>query len=206
MRLMGCPIEMPIRAVIFDMDGTITRPYLNFRLIRDTLGVPDDVSITDFLESLQGEDRVTGIAKLHAWEEEAAQAAEMNEGVPEVFRFMEERGILRGLLTRNTVQSVETTLTRLGLTFDAVLTRDEPPMKPHPDSARKLAQKLRVPHDEILVVGDYLYDVDVGRAIGARTVLLTNGDEPAFDSLEDYRIAGLEELIAIIEDLNKEDN
>lgn len=194
--------QMSIRAVLFDMDGTITRPYLNFRLIRETLGVPEGASIMDHIESLRGHAREEARDSLHRWEAEAAEAAELNDGVLEVFRFLADRGILRGLLTRNSLKSVETTLARLGLSFDAVVTREEPPLKPHPDSVFRLAGKLSVSAAECLVVGDYLYDVDVGRAAGARTVLLTNRIEPQFESEEDYRIDHLEELIGIIKTLN----
>lgn len=191
----------PVDAVIFDMDGTVTRPILDFKKIRAQLGVPDRESIVDYLDALTGDERTRKTAMLRQWEDEAALAAQLNDGMAEVLDYLDRQGLPRGILTRNSGQSVRTTLGILGVEFDAILCRDEPPIKPHPDSARRLAGRLGVLPEHTLVVGDYLYDIEVGRAIGARTVLITNGQSPDFEAHEDFRIERMTELIPILESL-----
>jgi len=52
---------------------------------------------------------------------------------------------------------------------------------------------------EVLVVGDYIYDVEAGRRAGARTVLLTNrGPGYALDQPPDFTIEELEELASLL--------
>lgn len=192
----------PIRAVIFDMDGTVARPIFDFKKMRRDLGCPDGVSIVEYIEALETGERAKAVAYVEAIEAENAEKAERNHGVEELFHFLEASGIRRGLLTRNTEEAMQVTLAKLDVRFDATLTRDEPPIKPHPDSARKLAERLGAPPEEILVVGDYLYDVQVGEAIGARTALITNHNVPEFEAHPDFTINRLDELIDIIRDIN----
>lgn len=192
----------PVRAVIFDMDGTVARPIFDFKKMREDLGCPDGVSIVDYIEALNDDEKARAIAYVEAIEAENAEKAERNHGVEELFDFLEKSRIRRGLLTRNTEEAMQVTLQKLDIHFDATLTRDEPPIKPHPDSARKLAERLEIPPAEVMVVGDYLYDVQVGQAIGARTALITNHTEPEFEAGEDYRINRLDELIDIIRNIN----
>jgi len=43
---------MPIKAVIFDLDGTITQPYFDFDAIREEIGLPRDSGpILEIIES-----------------------------------------------------------------------------------------------------------------------------------------------------------
>ena len=66
--------------------------------------------------------------------------------------------------------------------FDAVITRDDLPDVPHkpaPGPLLHLAAAWGVRPQELVMVGDFIHDVQCGNAAGARTILLrnsTNGD------------------------------
>jgi phosphoglycolate phosphatase-like HAD superfamily hydrolase len=49
---------------------------------------------------------------------------------------------------------------------------------PHPGGLLKLAAAWNVPASEMVMVGDYRFDLDCGRAAGARTVLVNLPDNP----------------------------
>ena len=67
-------------------------------------------------------------------------------------------------------------LARCRLTaFDPVMSRDDGPYKPQPDGLLHICTVWDLRPAEVLMVGDYLYDVQVGRRAGTRTALVTHG-------------------------------
>lgn len=48
-----------IKLVVFDMDGTLTVPYLDFNKIRKQIGVPGKTMLTlDYILALKGEKKL----------------------------------------------------------------------------------------------------------------------------------------------------
>jgi HAD superfamily hydrolase (TIGR01509 family) len=181
------------KAVIFDMDGTITRPYLDFARIKREIGAGDG-PILEFLATLKGEALRAAREKVDAWEEEGAQASELNPGVRELLAFLKTRRVPVAILTRNTRASVNTVLQKHSLAFDAIVTADDDlPPKPSPEPVRHLAQALGVPPRDVLVVGDFRFDIESGRSAGAMTAFLRTtqaddggaGADFAFDRIGD---------------------
>jgi len=67
-----------------------------------------------------------------------------------------------------------------------------------PEPVRHIAATLGVDARETLVVGDYRFDVDAGRAAGATTVYLSHGSNP--DDVEaDLVIEGMTELVDLLD-------
>lgn len=63
--------------------------------------------------------------------------------------------------------------------------------KPHPEPVQIILNKLGIPAEEALVVGDASYDILMGRAAGCRTVGVTYGNQSA----DQLRAAGADHLI-----------
>ena len=84
----------------------------------------------------------------------------------------------QAVATRNSRRITETTLLKLDLPFDLVLTRDDGPVKPDPWPVQEAARRWTISTAEIVVVGDYRFDVECGRAAQSQTVLLTHPDDP----------------------------
>ncbi|MFO8055940.1 MAG: HAD family hydrolase [bacterium] len=168
-----------IKAVAFDLDGTITRPFLNFTQIRLDIGVAlGRQSLLDQLESLPAEERQRGLAILEKHETEAAKNAELNRGVRELLDRCHELGLKCAVITRNSTRSTEEVCKRLDICFDHVITRDSGlPIKPDPAPLYHLAFEWGVDPSEIFMVGDFIYDVQSGKAAGSPTCLVTNGRE-----------------------------
>jgi HAD superfamily hydrolase (TIGR01509 family) len=190
-----------IRGVIFDMDGTITVPVLDFRRIRVEMGIGEGRGVLEMMSDLDGAERARAEETLLRHELAAAHASRLNEGVEEALGLLRVMGIKTGILTRNCRQSADIVIAAHGLEFDAVVTREDCLPKPDPDGVRAAARRMGVAPDECLVVGDYEYDVRAGRAAGAVTVLFST-DGRTFDTEPDFQIRSMAELPGIVRDLN----
>lgn len=62
---------------------------------------------------------------------------------------------------------------------ERVYTSDLPHSKPHPEAFRTIAERLGVPHEQCVMIGDRpIDDIGGGLAAGMRAVLKTNGRNP----------------------------
>jgi len=170
---------MTIRAVIFDMDGTLTRPYLDFPAIRAAIGVAEPL-LENMLAMPQGPERQRDFAILERFEEKAAEASELNDGARDVLEFLSSRQVPLGLVTRNSRRSTERVLCKHALSFGIVVTREDAPAKPRPEPLWMICEKLGVMPAHALMVGDFKFDIVAGRNAGTRTALLTNGKMPSY--------------------------
>ena len=213
-----------IRAVLFDFDGTLTRPEaIDFTALRARVGVPPGTPILEYIESLpSAEERARRHRILEEVEAAAARASLPNAGAEELLLRLHESGLRLGILTRNTRRSIDLSLgnfRRVSHTlFDAIITREHQGRpKPHPDGVYAAALLLGVEPAEMLVVGDFIFDIAAGKAAGSPTVLVTNttdrgvadkaaadararigGEAPDLDAAPDHVVATLAELGPIL--------
>jgi HAD superfamily hydrolase (TIGR01509 family) len=162
------------RALLFDMDGTLTRPMLDFPRIKAEMGIGVR-PILEALAEMAPEARRVAEAVLLRHEEEAARESTLNEGCDAVLGWARSRGIGTALITRNSRTSVETVLGRHGLVVDFVVSRDDAAPKPDPHPLRLACERLGVSADEAWMVGDGQYDVEAGLAAGVATVWVSHG-------------------------------
>ncbi|MGV8919039.1 MAG: HAD family hydrolase [Pseudomonas sp.] len=171
-----------VRHWVFDMDGTLTLAAHDFPAIKRALDIPLDDDILSHLAALPPD---VSAAK-HAWllehERELALASQPAPGAVELVRELAARGYRLGILTRNARELAHITLQAIGLSecfaADDVLGRDEAPPKPDPGGLLKLAQAWEVAPEQMVMVGDYRFDLDCGRAAGAHTVLVNLPENP----------------------------
>ena len=187
-----------IDTVLFDLDGTLTVPVIDFDAMRRALNLPAGVSITHALEEMPEPERQRGYDIVRAAELEAAKRAIANRGAKELVQWLHERGFSTGIITRNFAGAVDITLTAIGLEFDVVITRDCAPPKPAPAPVIEALRRLNRSATAALMVGDYQDDILSGKAAGALTCLVTNGQtEPAFEA--DIHVTWLSELLELFE-------
>jgi HAD superfamily hydrolase (TIGR01509 family) len=195
--------EMMIKGILFDFDGTLTTPEaLDFPAIKKELGCPQDQAILEYLETQTPEKRSSLMKILEEIEDQAAEASRPNRGAEKCLSVLKERGIILGILTRNGLSSVKKALKKFeGITirdFAAVITRDESLPKPHPDGVYEAARQMGLSTAEIMMVGDFRFDVMAGNAAGVKTVLLANGERSVMlpgDPEPDYTVSHLEEML-----------
>lgn len=183
---------------VFDLDGTLTLPVHDFAAIRAELGVPDGDDILGFLASLPDAAAQPLHEKLQAIEERLALKTAAAAGAVHFIRRLHRRGDRLGVLTRNTRDNALRTLELIGVgdyfAPACVLGRDEALPKPEPDGIHKLAALWRVSPAALVMVGDYLFDLQAGQAAGAATIHI-HGDRPSrWPEWTDLCVPTLEEL------------
>lgn len=194
-----------IRGVLFDFDGTLTRPgALDFPAIKRALGCPLDESILEFIQQQPAHDRSRLTEALIQHELQAADHSQPNHGAQRCVCALKEAGMPLGIFTRNSLASVKKALLRfesIDLSdFTAVITREIPPPKPHPGCVLAAARAMVVSPALLMVVGDFRFDIMAGQQAGARTIFLTNGDAPVGegDPQPDFVCSGFEDILQVL--------
>ena len=195
-----------IKAVLFDFDGTLTRPEsLDLSIIKKKIGCPKDNLILEFIENLPTADqRKQARNDLDQFELEAAAFAEPNPGAEDLILYLRSRGVMIGIISRNSRQSIERSLQNFSKVsasdFNVIISRDDPvEPKPSGDGIMLAARQLKVGVNKILIVGDYIWDILAGNRAGAMTAFLDNNTVPETSRIKsDFTIAGLGELKEII--------
>jgi HAD superfamily hydrolase (TIGR01549 family) len=185
---------MPIRGVVFDLDGTLVSQELDFEAIRHEIGLPTGTPLLEALRQLDAKQRLEAEAILDRHEHEAAQRATAFAGIPEFLGWLETRNIRRAVLTRNSRRCAETVLTRCNLRLDPVIAREDGPPKPDPAGVWRICTTWGLPPTDVLTIGDYLFDIEAGRQAGTRTALVTHGRAWPFAHLADVTFPNFREL------------
>lgn len=184
------------------MDGTLTIDALNFQDLRQRLGIELREPVLEWIAALPADKQTAAWEALHQFEHEGAMASELRSGAKTVLYRLQSLGIRTALLSRNSRRSVETILGRHSLDFDHIASRDDLPMKPHPESIWRIARRLGVELDRTLMVGDYIFDIQAAQAAAVRSVLLLEPNEPLpyFADDADFHIRSLEDMTALVEE------
>jgi len=192
---------MPIKAVIFDLDGTITQPYFNFDAIREEIGLARDSGpLLESMEKMDPQLRQKAEKILFIYEQKAVIESKLNSGAEQTLSAIRAAGIHIGILTRNKRGNAYAIAQKHKLKFDAVIGREDGPVKPDAFGVIELCRQFGVKPQETLLVGDYLFDLLCAKAAGAVAVLLANhsqaGDFAKHADFSIENIAGILEIIA----------
>lgn len=202
------PSRGPIEAVLFDFDGTLTLPgAIPFDHIKRLIHCPPAIPILEYIESLALTSPAKAREAMAILEEHELIAACRSRPRPEaeiLLPALAARGLALGILTRNRRASLTEALHHFhNITFDlfaVVLTREDVIRpKPDPEGVLQAASRLSVPPPRLLVVGDYIFDIQAGQAAGALTAFLDDGTatKSPFPPA-DFMIQSLTELLPII--------
>jgi HAD superfamily hydrolase (TIGR01509 family) len=191
---------MPIKAVIFDLDGTITQPYFDFDAIREEMGLAKDSGpVLESMEKMSPEQRQQAEEILHFHEEKAVIESNLNPGAKETLDAICEAGISIGILTRNRRCNALAIAQKHSLKFDAIVDREDGPVKPDAFGVLQICRQFGVKPEETLVVGDYLFDVLSAKAAGAIAVLLANHERAdEFVRHADFCIENINEVLKLL--------
>lgn len=193
---------MSIKAVIFDLDGTITEPFFDFDAIRAEMGLDGDSGpVWEAMAKMSPQQRRHAEQILHFHERRAVTESTLNPGAKQTLQDLRRAGIYIGVLTRNRKSNALAVADKHDLQFDAVVGREEGPVKPDAFGVLQICKQFGVKPQETLVVGDYLYDLQCAKAAGALAVLLANhqrADE--FAQHADFTIENVSEILQIIKE------
>jgi HAD superfamily hydrolase (TIGR01549 family) len=188
------PLASRVRGVIFDLDGTLVEQHLDFEVIRREIGLPFGTPLLEALDRMASTEKAAALTIIHRHELMAAETALLNPGVAEFLARLDGLCVRRAVLSRNMRVAVDRVLERCGCVFDPVLGREDAPYKPDPQGIWRICETWALPPSEVLMVGDYLYDVEAGRNAGTRTALVTHGRQWPFADLADISFASFQEI------------
>ncbi|MHC4169923.1 MAG: HAD family hydrolase [Planctomycetota bacterium] len=191
---------MSIKAALFDLDGTITQPYFDFDAIREEIGLPRDSGpLLELMEKMTCEQRRRAESILHYHEDTAVAESRLNPGAEQTLAELRAAGIPIGILTRNQRENAFAIARLHNLEFDAVIGREDGPVKPDAFGVLHLCRQFDVEPRQALLVGDYLFDLLSAKAAGAVAVLLVNNDRAReFAEHADYCVENIGQILDIV--------
>jgi HAD superfamily hydrolase (TIGR01509 family) len=196
-----------IRAVLFDFDGTLTEPgSLDFADIRNAIGCPKGFPVLEFIHGMNSEaERAEAFRILDNLEAEAARRSRPNAGAEEILAHLRARDLRVGIISRNSRAAILAALRNFASArpshFSVILSRDDPYQpKPSPEGIIAAAGFMGTPVIDVLVVGDFVFDIQAGHTAGAMTAYLTNRSPLESGSCTaDFTLDDLNDLGPIIE-------
>ncbi len=196
-----------IDAVLFDFDGTLTRPgSLDFSVIKKAIDCPGEVPVLEFMAGVDDPAQRMDMARqLDRFELEGAAVSQPNAGAEHLVDSIKAAGLPVGILTRNSRASVARALENFATLrladVDVMVTREDPvKIKPSGEGVLLAARKMGVDPAHVLVVGDYRFDMQAGCDAGALTAYLSNGRPIPADLDCRFVVETLAELEPIIAD------
>jgi HAD superfamily hydrolase (TIGR01509 family) len=216
---------MHVKAVIFDLDGTLASFNLDYKTLRTLVkkhlmdkGVPESIlSLNESIfEMLRKTDdwahgsgqpaRLIEEAQRETWkiaekyELEAASRTNLLPGVLDTLKTLRRMGLKVGLCTINSEKSVNCILDRFRIAslFDVAISRNQVKhVKPHPEHLEAALKILGVSAAEAVVVGDSSTDMQSAKKLKAIAVGLPTG----VSAVEQLTSAGADYIIESMTDL-----
>ena len=175
--------NLALQGVVFDMDGTLTKPNLDFKLMYQRCGVDPSLDILEEIEAMSTNERNKALDIIEEIEEEGRRTLELMPGAIQLLTWLSSNEIPMALVTRNTERTANVFLEKLvppECQFQNIITRDNycnsiVPPKPDPRALEVIADEweIRLPSKSIVMVGDsYDNDIVFGKNAGVTTVLL----------------------------------
>lgn len=186
-----------IKAILFDFDGTLVNSApgivktmeqvfteMNVEVpteeaMRATIGLPLRLALKELghLDDKRADDATELYRALFPVYE--VGYVTVFPDVTETLMSLKENGIRMAVVTSRDTVSLKLIADRRELTpfFETYVTGADGFLpKPAPDMVLELLKRMKLKEDEVLVVGDTTFDIDMGNSAGCKTVAVTYGN------------------------------
>ncbi|MCH5653348.1 N-acetylmuramic acid 6-phosphate phosphatase MupP [Pseudomonas syringae] len=189
---------MRLRAVLFDMDGTLldtapdfiaiaqamladrNLPAVPEKLIRDEVsgGARAMVAATFAMPPEDPQFEALRLEFLERYQRDCAVHSKLFDGMDELLTDIEKAGLIWGVVTNKPVRFAQPIMERLGLAERSALLICPDHVthsKPHPEPMILACRMLDLDPASVLFVGDDLRDIESGRDAGTKTAAVRYG-------------------------------
>lgn len=203
------------KAVIFDLDGTLLDSIadladsMNYTLKQfgmPTHELPHHIksignglkkyaerSVTEENKNDEFLDKFVPMLAKH-YQENSMVKTVLFDGIFELLKFLEDENITINILSNKRDEFVKELVMHYFSDFKFKCANGElpeVPRKPAPQAALKIAKECNTSPDEILFIGDSIYDIQTGKNAGMKTIAVTWGYQP-----EDMLLAETPDFLA----------
>ena len=211
---------MALKLIIFDLDGTLVDSRTDIMSALNYAISPYNVEPVSLDETMtlvgEGATRLIGkllekrkisldlsllVARFESYySEHPVSHTAPYPGVPETLRYLHN---YRKAVISNKFRSIALKVLeglQLSQYFDEVAGVDTfPERKPSPVPILRILEQFEVKSEEAFIVGDSIYDIQAGRASGAKTVAAAYGyGSPGFSDYADFIITEFPQLISVV--------
>ena len=195
---LGIILLPSIKAVVFDLDNTLVSSSLNFPLIKLQLGCDKNMDLLTFLETLPTEEQTNAHQHIINHELQDAHSATVLDGCHSLLETLKQQNLFTAIVTRNCNQAAEIKVQNNKINIPIVLTREDHAAKPSPDALIHLSKHWQIKPEEILYVGDYLFDIQTAKNANSLSCLVCRSNVPDYANLADIVVRSLNELELLI--------
>ncbi|MFY2507282.1 HAD family hydrolase [Vibrio pectenicida] len=188
-----------IKAVVFDLDNTLVSSSLNFKWLRTQIGCPEDIDLLTFIDGLdcsQSAQQAKQLVLKHELDD--ANHSTPMQGCHDLLGYIEQNKLYTAIITRNCYQASQRKVEQHKLNISRIISREHFPPKPAPDSLLALADEWGLTSQQVLYVGDYVYDLQAASNANMPSCLVTHGQVSSFSRYASVSVAELDELLTLL--------
>lgn len=182
------------KGLIFDMDGTLTKPFIDFGSVRNELGIDDNRDILEVINELDDYNRERCMSLIRKYEKQALEYLQFQPDVESTLDKLKSKGIKLGIITRNSKHNAQEVVERLKVKFWPVLTRNSDYIKPDPNAVHYILNKWQIKSEDAMLIGDFRDDIICGKRANIKTCFLENEGKKSYSNLADLSISSFKEL------------
>lgn len=187
------------QGIVFDLDGTLADSRIDFAAIRSEIGCPTGCGILEFMERLDSEqERHQALTVVHSYEMTSAEAACWMDGAESLCHRLAGSGVPLGVFTRNSREAAQRMVSALGIPCAALIAREDAAAKPDPEGLLKIARRFRLRCEDMLCVGDFLYDLQAAANAGMPACLYDPEGVSPHRAMAEYVVRDFDELADLL--------
>ncbi len=170
--------------------GQLTQKYYVLKMIKEATDYfsREEIYNTDEINQIKQEiDK-----KVELIEREASYQARAIPGINDVLKYCLDKKIKLGIITLNTTENAIMSLESANIinffpNKSFIIGRDKVTKnKPDPEHAMNLLNQLKIPSQEVCIIGDHPSDIESALSIGARSIAIITEKHPASEFKTSY--------------------
>jgi len=170
-----------IKAIIFDLDGTLIRLPIDYNkiqnMLRELFGTSENFIplIATIIKKAQDDKEKILKAFEFICREELLSIDKMEiiDGALSLLKDIQSQKIILSLITMQCKEAVTRILSKLNMSnnmFSIIISRDE--SYDRLDQIKKTVEKLSVTPNEVIVIGDRIHDIKSAQKVGCKSILV----------------------------------